>query len=344
MQIMPAIQRSIYLLTATAGVALSAASYFNWCVFEGCQTLHGTEAFGVPVSIWGVAFFSVITFLALMPKLRGAGLVRAFLLAAALGAEVVLVRIQVQLSEYCVVCLAITAVVIALCVLDFLRFRSERTKGGMAGARGMIGLGLAVAGLLSGYVAAGPVWAAIMPPADYDRDQVRQVLAKVPHVGPEGSWPVVRIYSDYLCPFCRKKEPEMQSVIERYQDQARFYFMDLPTKGSASELYITLFLATQLGDNDQAKILAARERLFFLAGSQEGSADMLVNSLRSMGVSMLTESGPIENVYGAMLQMARLDGVTSTPTIIVEDRLGRRSIFKGRFETADLVQAIEAAN
>jgi protein-disulfide isomerase/uncharacterized membrane protein len=344
MLLMPALQRSIYLLTATAGVVLSAASYFNWCVFEGCQTLHGTEAFGVPVSVWGVAFFSVVAFLALIPRLRGAGVVRAFLLAAALGAEVVLVRIQVQLSDYCVVCLAITLVVLVLCALELLRFRSRRVQGRMAGPGGMIGLGLAAAGFFSGYMAAGPVWTAIMPPVDYDRDQVRLELSKIPAIGPEGSWPVVRIYSDYLCPFCRKKEPEMLGVIEDYQDQARFYFLDLPTKGSASETYITMFLATLLGDNDDAKILAARERLFFLADAQEGSASMLVSSLRSMGVAMLTESEPIETVYGAMLQMARIDGVTSTPTVIVEDRLGRRTVFKGRFEIADLVQAIEAAN
>lgn len=333
-------QRSAFLIIATAGVALSAASYFNWCVFEGCQALHGTEIFGAPVSIWGVAYFSVVAFLALFSGLRGAGFVRAFLLSAALGGEIVLVRIQWVLSEYCVVCLAVTAVVVALCLLEFMGFMQRRSRGEMSRLGLALGLVLASVGVVAGLYAARPVWDSVMPPGDYDRDQVRAELANIPYIGQTGQWPVVRFYSDFFCPFCRKQEPLAKEMVETFKDDARFYFLDLPIHGSASELYITMFLASFLAGNDDAKILAVRDELFHHSENKVLEPAALVTALRNMGVEMITEAEPLENAYASAIVLSRLDGIVSTPTVVVEDRLGRRKVFRGGFGKQELVDAI----
>jgi protein-disulfide isomerase len=207
-----------------------------------------------------------------------------------------------------------------------------------------LGLVLAAAGVVAGLYAARPVWAAVMPPADYDREQVRAELANIPHIGEPGEWPVVRFYSDFFCQFCRKKEPLAKEMVEKYKDDARFYFLDIPIHGSASELYITMFLASHLAGNDSAKIMAVRDALFHHAENKVLDPTVLVTALRNMGVEMITESEPLEKVYASAIALAHLDGVTSTPTVVVEDRVGRRMIFKGRFERQDLERAIEAAN
>lgn len=335
-------KRTAYLLTALAGALLSAASYMEWCVYEGCRSLQGVEVYGVKVSVWGVAYFVVIAFLAAIPRLRGAGMVRAGLLGAGVGVEVVMVRIQWLLSEWCVVCLAVAFAVFLLCLFETARIIRDRSVGSLGRLGLLVSILLAVAGGVAGFYSALPLQAELTPPADYDKERAREELETLRHIGKEGSWPVIRVYSDYLCPYCQKKEPMLNEVIREYSDRARFYFCDLPIHGRSSQFYITMFLSCLLAGNSDAQILEAREKLFELAGQKVGTVSVVIGALTKMGIDMMTEPEPIEAVYNANINLAELDGVTSTPTVVVESRAGRRRILKGKFEKEDFVEALES--
>jgi protein-disulfide isomerase len=344
MRLVPSFQRSAFLLAAAAGALLSAASYMNWCMFEGCRSLQGSEAYGLSVSFWGVVYFAVLVFLRVAPGLRGVRLLRAFLLGAGLGVEVVLIRIQWLLSEWCAVCLAVATAALFLCLVEAAGLVKARLRGELGGAALCLYILTALFGAGAGYFAAGPVWEDVMPPESYDKQQVREELGNVPFIGKPGAWPVVRVYSDYLCPYCRKKEPMINEFIREYDDQARFYFCDLPIHGQASQFYITMFLSCLLADNSEPRILVARELLFEAADNKVETAAEVISMLSSAGLELLAESDPIESTYASILALAELDGVTSTPTVVVEDKIGRRRIFKGRFEQEDLAAAIETSD
>lgn len=56
----------------------------------------------------------------------------------------------------------------------------------------------------------------------------QQVAATGPSRGPEDAPVTIIEFGDYQCPFCRKLEPTLQSVLKQYSRQVRFVFRNFP--------------------------------------------------------------------------------------------------------------------
>lgn len=55
-----------------------------------------------------------------------------------------------------------------------------------------------------------------------------EVEARGPSLGPEDAPVTIVEFSDYQCPFCRRADPVIQQVLERYPSEVRFVFRNFP--------------------------------------------------------------------------------------------------------------------
>ncbi len=55
-----------------------------------------------------------------------------------------------------------------------------------------------------------------------------EIEAVGPALGPENAPVTIVEFSDYECPFCRRAEPTIQAVLERYPEQVRLVFRHMP--------------------------------------------------------------------------------------------------------------------
>ncbi len=328
----------VYGLILT-GLSLSVASYLQWCSTQGCNRLHGAQLFGVNLSIWGMLFFlvlGILTFLARGPWMNA---LRRAALAGAVGAEVILVSIQWALKEVCLLCMGVGGVVAALGILELICMAaavhsrvvttvSPSTRGWVAGRACLVLIGLA-----------GGIF--FTQPIKYEFVDAAVEMKGIPGVGKARGYPVMRIYSDYFCPACRLQEPVINAVVDETRGKARILFCDLPTHGTISKRYIGYFIACLLGDNDDDGLLAARHSLFELAGEKVEAGSELEASLRECGVNVLLDGESIDQCFRKIRATAVEDGITSTPTVVIENRSGEKRVFKGRFSHEDLMSALE---
>jgi protein-disulfide isomerase/uncharacterized membrane protein len=326
------------------GLTLSVLSYYQWCATEGCSRLHGAHLFGVSLEVWGGVFFLLLGILTALSRNPWVNAVRRAVLAGAVGAEATLIGIQWSLQEVCLLCMGIAGVVAALGALEAIQIaaaaRGRSWTGAAWAARAKMGAraGLVLAGLALGVVLTQPVTGeffaaapagAILPDA-------------IPSVGEPLGDPVLRVYSCYFCPACRRQEPVIHAVVDEVIDRSRIVFCDLPTHGTISKKYIAYFIACLLGDNEDETLLRARQSLFDLAGEQVQSNAQLAAALRECGAALRLDGEAIDACFRSIRQAAAADGITSTPTVVVENKKGQKRVFKGSFTREELMAAFES--
>jgi hypothetical protein len=330
------------------GLALSVLSHYGVCSLAGCSRLHGVEIFFLPMELWGILFFVLLAVLVLLNRSVRAGAVRTALLTGALGAEITLVTIQWTLKDLCPMCLGVTGVVLLLWILELSDMRAvlrslRSAPSGLAGRRWAAARPyLGVAGLIMGLLLSQPVKGEFITtnPATETETIAAAQADPVPGIGKTGRYPVVRIYSDYFCPMCRRHEPVINKVIGDVSDRARIMFFDLPTHGVNSKRYIAFFIASLLGGNDPDRILDARASLFDLAGEKVNDSSRLQSLLQARGIRLLLDGPTINGYFGAARESAVRDGVTSTPTVVVEKEAGEKQVFKGPFTREQVLEAL----
>jgi hypothetical protein len=326
-----------------AGLLLSLFSYLEWCSTEGCSRLHGAQLFSVNLSVWGIVFFLALGLLTLVAKGPWMHALRRATLAGALGSEVTFVSIQWALKEICLLCMGVGAVVVFLGIMELIDMaaaaRSGESKAASPSTRGWVTgrACLVLAGLAVGIALTQPVKNEFVNSNAGDAGAVEVI----PGVGKSSGYPVVRIYSDYFCPTCRQQEPVINAVIDEAKDKARIVFCDLPTHGMISKKYIAYFIACLLGDNDDDDLLQARQSLFDLAGEKVHANSRLESSLRECGVDFIFDGDAINQCFREIRATAVEDGVTSTPTVVIENKNGEKKILKGRFNRKELIEALE---
>ena len=100
-----------------AALILSAMSWLGICS-DGCEEMHLYRLFGVPLSPFGLGFFTLCGLAVLIRnRFRFSGLLIPVLLSGALGAEFVLVWIQKYvIGKWCLLCVGIALSVVTACV------------------------------------------------------------------------------------------------------------------------------------------------------------------------------------------------------------------------------------
>jgi protein-disulfide isomerase len=326
----------VYLLIL-GGLVLSGLSYLDWCSFEGCSKLHGAGIFDINLAVWGGLFFLSLGILTPFARAKWVSAFRTTLLAGALGIEMTLLTIQWALKDVCPLCLGVGCVVLALCVVEavdlFMIIRSLKpvvpfiARGRFIASRSFLG----IVGLSLGMVASQGVKSELVADVVVQNVATEALLNPMPSVGKEGGYPIVRVYSDYFCPTCRRQEPVINEIIAGLADTARIYFCDLPTQGNRSRKYIAFFIASLLGENSTDQILNARASLFELAGEQIDESNRLKRHLEEMGVRLHLDGPSIDGYFRTVQNLAAKDGVLTTPTVVVEGEDGGKKVFKGQF-------------
>jgi glutaredoxin len=330
-----------FAICAAAGAVLSVLSFFGWCTLEGCTLLHGFKVYGIDVSLWGVAYFSLLLLLVFLIRFRWADLLRTLMVAAGLGVEAVLIYVQWAMDNYCAVCLVIAGIVLAVAVFELVYLLSGRTGGSRLHRRNLFRAAAFLVGIAAGVITAQPVISGLHLDRLAELKESRAVYDELSGIGKKNGWPMIRVYSDYFCPYCQKVEPTVNQVLRDNLDQSRIIFCDLPIHGKASKMYISYFMAAQLADNEQKEILRSREILFELAEQKVLNAELLDKKLSEAGIALEEDFDKISDTYEKCIALSYKDDVKATPTIVLESRFGDTKVLRGKQLKENFTQSIE---
>jgi protein-disulfide isomerase len=151
------------------------------------------------------------------------------------------------------------------------------------------------------------------------------------------SKPAVTIveFSDFECPYCRAVQQTLKQVLETYAGDVRLVFKHLPLEGHRNSLPAAR-AAYCAGEQD--RFWEFHEALF---GATELSPSVFTQIANELGLGMpkfqaCLNSEQSRAVVVKDLETARLFGVESTPSFIVNGKL-----IKGALSFADFQKLIE---
>jgi len=326
-----------YILILT-GLVFSLLSGTDFCSTQGCAVLHGVESYSLSMSLWGIIFFIFLLMLEPFIKYEFLSALDTMLLSCALGIEIILLWLQWSSRTWCPICLCVAATILLLCINKLCAAVKKtgflKIKKRFATARGvLVPIGLA-AGLL---IAQQGVNVELKP------EQLLLPLesaTSAPCIVKNGSRPVIRIYSDYLCLTCRKQEDVISEIIQAASGEADIYFCDLPTHGRDSRIYISCFIACFLGDCSPDNILQARDILFELADAGIRDKTLIETTLQQNDICFKLDHEAINACYKVMKSLAATDNIHLTPTVVVEQTEGRKETFRGGFSKEEVLRAL----
>ena len=214
-------------LAVLSGLAENVDFLRSWCAAfsDGCRVTETFTMLRVQVWIWGAVFYATLIWSVLFaPRWL------AWLIPAALGAEVALAGIMVLLGATCVFCLGNAAVVLLLALMHI--------------RRDMLWQALALA--LLGFVLSGALLAAenrllpwycsrYVPRPAADKRPVPSQPVEIPlggsqSMGPATASVTVFEFSDFRCPACRRMHKVVKEAMKAYGGQVRWVFKNFPLR------------------------------------------------------------------------------------------------------------------
>ena len=329
-----------YILILT-GLVFSLLSGTDFCSTQGCAVLHGVESYSLSMSVWGIIFFVFLLMLEPFIKYNFLSALDTMLLSCALGIEIILLWLQWSSRTWCPICLCVAATILLLCINKLCAAVKKtgflKIKKRFATARGVLApVGLSV-GLM---IAQQGVKVDLKPEPLLLSAESTSAAMLAPCIIKTGNRPAIRIYSDYLCPTCRKQEDVIDEIITAASDKADIYFCDLPTHGRDSRIYISCFIACFLGDCNPDNILPARDILFELADCGIKDRILIETTLQQNDICFKIDPEAINTCCNAMKFLAATDNIHLTPTVVVEQIEGRKETFSGGFSKEEVLNAL----
>ncbi len=157
---------------------------------------------------------------------------------------------------------------------------------------------------------------------------------------PKGDVTIVEFF-DTRCPYCRKLEPSMASLLQR-DHGVRLVYKDLPILGPASMLGSRALLAAQ---RQQDRVPGAYETLreVVMQPGTEQTSDGIVAAAARLGLdtAQLTRDmadPAIQRRLDANVQLARSLGIQGTPALVIG-----QALIPGAVDVSELQQAVKAA-
>jgi uncharacterized membrane protein len=323
-----------YLLAVPFAAAwiLSAMSWLGICS-DGCEETHLYRLFGIPLSPFGLGFFTLcgLAFLT-RNRFRFSGLLIPVLLSGALGSELVLLWIQKYvIGRWCLLCVGIAISVAAACVLIAL----ERLPGVAIRIRGaerdllMKRLAGKAALILFAFLAGlGATATGLKKP-----DAVAAGLPAASFVfGNAESSTEIYIVTDWFCPACRAAEPEILKGARNAMRKAKVVFVDYPIHPETFN-FIPYNMSFIL--REKAKYFEIREAMMTLARkTKEPTPADVQTAVSPLGVKYVALN--YVDVVAGMQYFSTLVKqlkVPGTPSVVALDsRTGKTKILYGMNE------------
>lgn len=144
------------------------------------------------------------------------------------------------------------------------------------------------------------------------------VAAEGPTRGPEDAPVTIIEFSDYQCPFCRRAEPTVQQLLERYPDQIRFVYRHFPLESIHPRARPAAEAAACAGE--QGKFWEYHDAIF-KDPSKLADEDLHRNAadagLDAEAFRACFEEGRFRDAIDADLAAGREAGVSGTPAFFV---------------------------
>lgn len=153
---------------------------------------------------------------------------------------------------------------------------------------------------------------------------------------PPGIWfgkksSAVEVYfvSDWLCPFCRKIEPEIEKMAPAVGAVAKYTFLDLPVHRESSEF---IPYSQSILVNEKLKYFTARKALIELATKTRNPDNQSVaDAMKRHGISFkMIGFSTVMQLSVSGQDVIRKTKVTMTPTVVVRNsKTGKQQLLIG---------------
>jgi protein-disulfide isomerase/uncharacterized membrane protein len=261
-----------------------------------CAYIQG-DILGIDLNIFGILFYSLllVSLLVYRNYYIGDWLIKAIAAVASVGvgAELILIKFQVENSVYCPKCLISGFFFL---VLFFLVARHLKK---------WVIILLIVAGLLfTSFTFSGSV---IPSYAD----------ESYPQFGIDKAGIEIIVYSDYLCSYCRRIDQQTNIILSKMKKRARIVFIDVPLHPQSLD-YSEIFLYTWFASgNNLENAFMVRELLYDLAAKKTDQGEV-ITLLKSKGIRLNIDRERARSIFRRFYnESIKTDKVSSTPAVVI---------------------------
>ncbi len=307
------------------GFILSILSWVEVCV-EHCSANEDYRLFGLPFAVAGLLFFSAL-FLIHSLSFRYPSLKRgvAWLLAAALGAELMFVWIQkYEVGSWCPICLTIAATIaLAGGILSMGYFRNLHARIA-EGNRGEIMKKILQGVTTASFIIVGFLVAFIGVSNPNSAEAVTEDIKARLAFGKKDSPVEVYFFTDWYCPACLKVDPVIEKLYPKIRPTATFLFIDYPVHKKSINFipYNLSFLM-----NNKSQYFIARKLLNDLAEKTDSPKEAEVAELAKKKGIPYKEISFVDIKSGMEYfeEMAKKFGIKSTPTLVIMNKKSQKT-------------------
>jgi len=281
-----------------------------------CAFIQG-DILGINLNIFGILFYSLLLVSLLVygkfyPEDR---LMKAIAAVASVGvgAELVLIKFQVENNVYCPKCLISGFFFL---VMFFLLARHLK--------KWVLILLIAAGMLLTSFTFNGSI---IPSYADEPYPQFGSDKAKVE----------VIVYSDYFCPHCRNIDKQVNTLLGKLKDRVRIRFVDVPMHPGSLE-YGEVFLYSWLASGNNLKTAVMVRELLFDEAVKKTDQAGVISLLKSKGISVKPDKEKARSVFrGFYNESMKTDKLNSTPAVVIVKGGERKKYVGGK----EILKALE---
>lgn len=156
-----------------------------------------------------------------------------------------------------------------------------------------------------------------------NEEQVQQMIYQAlfhdpasPRMGAESPKLTIISFTDYNCPYCKKFDPMLEKIVEKYPD-VQVIFKLLPFRGESSSQASRVALTTWREHPQQ--FLALHQSLMSKTGNH--TAATIDAAVAKSGATAVKPDELSRETLNLNLQLARVVGVQGTPATLVGDTL-----------------------
>jgi protein-disulfide isomerase/uncharacterized membrane protein len=274
-----------------------------------CAFIQG-DILGIDLNILGILFYSLLLVALLVyRKIYPEDWFMKAIAAATsvgVGAELVLIKFQVENSVYCPKCLGSGFFFL---VMFFLVARHLK--------KWVIILLIAAGLLLTSFTFSGSV----IP---------SYAEGSYPQFGSDKARVEIIVYSDYFCPHCRKIDEQVNTILGKLKDRASIRFVDVPLHPGSLE-YAEVFLSAWFvsGNNLETAVMV-RGLLFDEAVKKTDQAGVIA-LLKSKGISVKSDREKARSIFrGFYNESMKTDKVSATPAVVIVKGSERKKYVGGK--------------
>lgn len=313
------------LLALIAGFILTIISSLELCT-QSCGEAHHYRFYGLPFELFGILFFITMILLhSIIINYPSLITCATLLLAAGIGSETMMILVQkFQIGSWCPICLSIASSVALTSAFYAGAYLKSQRRIEMSTKSGIFSF--MIIGFLFCFFGIGKV--------DQLKAEESSIVKQITF-GDKTSPIEVYFFTDWLCPACKKVEPNMVKMAPAIMDKAQLTFVDY-TIHPESLNFTPFNLALMIYNPDQ--YLKVREILNGLSlKTTEPTDDEIAAAIAPLGIKL--KELQYSQVVAGINYFERLGKnfkVGSTPTVVIyNSKTKKEKLLRGDSEITE---------